>query len=348
MSRMEIELFSDTKTRPTHAMRQAMAQAEVGDEQQGNDPSVNALCARVAELLGKPAAVFLPSGTMCNQIALLLHCQRGDEVICDQTSHLINFEAGGGAALAGAMFSPLAGKRGIFTAAQVQAALRAPSRYSPRSRLLSIEQTTNLGGGAVWSLEQIRAVTAVARDNGLALHMDGARLMNAVVASGVPAKEFAADMDTVWLDLTKGLGCPIGAVLAGSQELIDGAWQWKQRIGGAMRQAGIVAAAGLYALDHHVERLAQDHAHAAELARGLAGIAGIVVEPVETNIVLFNVAATGQNAESFCRELMTHGLRLSAVGANTLRAVTHLDVSTPGLHAAIDVIRRVATQGRTS
>lgn len=348
MSKIEIELFSDTKTRPTPAMRQAMAEAPVGDEQQGNDPTVNALCERVADLLGKPAAVFLPSGTMCNQIALLMHCARGDEVICDRTSHLINFEAGGGAALAGAMFRALAGARGIFTAEQIEEAIRAPSRYAPRSRLVSIEQTTNLGGGAVWSLAQLRAVSAVARQKGLALHMDGARLMNAVVASGVSAREFAADMDTVWLDLTKGLGCPIGAVLAGSQEMIQGAWQWKQRIGGAMRQAGIVAAAGLYALDHHVERLAQDHAHAAELAKGLARIPGIVVEPVETNIILFNVAATGQGAESFSLELFNHGLRLGAVDAHRLRAVTNLDFPAQALPVAIDIIRRVATQGQRS
>lgn len=343
---IRIDLYSDTQTRPTRAMRQAMAEAAVGDEQHGADPTVNALCERVAGMLGKPAAIFLPSGTMCNQIALLLHCSRGDEVICDRTSHLVNAEGGGGAALAGAMFGLVAGDRGVFTPAQAEAAIRPPSRYAPRTRLIAFEQTTNLGGGAVWSPDEIRAVTAVARRHGLATHMDGARLMNAVVASGRSPAEFSIDMDTVWLDLTKGLGCPFGAVLAGSGELMEQARAWKQRLGGAMRQAGIVAAAGIHALDCHVARLAQDHANAAALAQGLTDVRGLTVEPVETNIVLFDIAGTGLTAEAFCRATAAQGVRLSTIGGARLRAVTHLDVTADDVPMALDVIRKVAEAGR--
>ena len=293
MSSDAVNLFSDTQTRPTEAMRQAMAHAEVGDEQRLADPTVNALQERVAELLGQEAAVFLPSGTMCNAIAFRLHVRPGgDEVILDRTSHPVNYEAGGPAALSGAMLRALDGDGGIFTADQVEAAVRpAGDRYGPRSRLVSVEQTTNIGGGRVWPLEQVRAVLDVAARHELRTHMDGARLMNAVVASGVPAAEFAGGFDTAWIDFTKGLGAPVGAVLAGSRELIDEAWRYKQMIGGAMRQAGIVAAAGLYALDHHVERLADDHANARRLAEGLAELPGVDIDlaRVETNIVVFGV-----------------------------------------------------------
>lgn len=339
---IEIDLYSDTQTRPTSGMRQAMASAEVGDEQQGSDPTVNILCARVAEMLGKEAAIFLPSGTMCNLIALLVHCARGDEVICDRTSHLVNAEAGGGAALAGVMFRAVAGERGIFTQTQIEEVVRPPNRYAPRSRLLAIEQTTNLGGGAVWPLARLRAVAAAARRHGLATHMDGARLMNAVVASGHSAADFGTDMDTVWLDLTKGLGCPLGAVLAGSKEIIAQAWVWKQRLGGAMRQAGIAAAAGLYALDHHIARLAEDHSNAIRLATGLSGTPGLTVEPAETNIVFFDIAGTGLESEAFNKATMALGLRLSVAGPTRMRALTHLDFPAAALPRALEIIQRVA------
>src|SRR5919198_4151388 len=267
-----VNLYSDTQTRPTPGMREAMAAAEVGDEQRRLDPTVNALQDRVAELLGHEAALFLPSGTMCNAIAFRLHIRPGgDEAILDRTAHPVHFEAGGPATLSGAMLSPLDGDGGIFTAQQVEAAIRPPGdRYLPRSRLVSVEQTTNVGGGRVWPLARIREVLEVARAHELRAHMDGARLMNAVIASGVPAAEYASGFDTAWIDFTKGLGAPIGAVLAGSRELIEEAWRYKQMMGGAMRQAGIVAAGALWALDHHVERLAQDHENARTLARGIA------------------------------------------------------------------------------
>ena len=233
---IEIDLYSDTQTRPSKPMREAMAKAEVGDEQQGSDPTVNALNERVADLLGKEDALFLPSGTMCNQIALLVHCRPGEEVICDRTAHIVTSEGGGGAALASVMFNTVDGERGIFTAAQAEAAIRPDSRYAPRSKLVEVEQTNNRGGGAVWPVAAIADVAATARKHGLSVHMDGARLPNAVVASGQTARAMTAPVDSVWIDLTKGLGCPVGAVLAGSKAFITEAWRWKQRIGGAMRQ----------------------------------------------------------------------------------------------------------------
>ena len=331
-----VNLASDTQTRPTPAMRRAMAEAEVGDEQRFEDPTVTALCERVAELLGFEAAVFLPSGTMCNEIAFRLHIRPGgDEAILHQTSHPVIAEAGGPAAFAGAMMRTLDTPGGMFTGDDVRGALRTPGdRYSPRSRLVSVEQTTNLAGGRVWPLDRLRGVVEAAREAGLRLHMDGARLMNAVVASGVPASEFASGFDTAWLDLTKGLGAPVGAVLAGSAELIEEAWRYKQMIGGAMRQAGILAAAGLYALDHHVERLADDHENAARLASGLAGL-GFEVGPVETNIVIFDV---GDDADEFCAALERRGVRMGAVGPSSVRAVTHLDVDAAGVERALEVL----------
>jgi threonine aldolase len=334
-----INLYSDTQTRPTSAKRKAMAEAEVGDEQRFEDPQVTELCSRVAALLGMEAAVFLPSGTMCNEIAFRLHIRPGgDEAILHRKSHPIIAEAGGPAAFSGAMMQPLDTPRGMFTADDVRGALRPPSRYEPRSRLVSVEQTTNMSGGRVWPLEQLRGVVDAARDAGLRLHMDGARLMNAVIASGVPAAEFARGFDTAWLDFTKGLGAPLGACLAGSAELIEEAWRYKQMLGGALRQAGIVAAGALYALDHHVDRLAEDHENARTLANGLASIDGITLDPdeVETNIVIFEVA----DPEGFCSALRRDGVQMGPVGPRTVRAVTHLDVDSDGVQRALEAVER--------
>ncbi|MGH2945687.1 MAG: threonine aldolase family protein [Solirubrobacteraceae bacterium] len=331
-----VNLYSDTQTRPTAAMRRAMADADVGDEQTFADPTVNALCSRVAELLGFEAAVFLPSGTMCNAIGFRLHVRPGgDEVILHRTAHPLLFEAGGPAAISGAVTHPIDGERGMFSGDAVRAALRpAGDRYAPRSRLVSVEQTTNVAGGRVWPLEQIRAVLAVARDAGLRAHLDGARLMNAVVASGVPASEFARGFDTAWIDFTKGLGAPVGAVLAASRALIDEAWRYKQMWGGAMRQAGIVAAGALYALDHHVERLAEDHENARLLASGLAEL-GLDVAPVETNIVVFRVP----DAVGLCAALERADVLMGPLDAGTVRAVTHLDVDRAGVERALAAVR---------
>ena len=338
-----INLYSDTQTRPTPAMRQAMAEAPVGDEQKGEDPSVNRLCAMTAELVGKEDAVFLPSGTMCNEIAILVHCRKGDEIIADKTAHIINSEAGGPAALAGALIRPLDGMRGVYTADQAEAAVRANSRYTPTTSMIAVEQTSNFGGGTVWPLETIRAIAEVARRHELALHMDGARLMNACVASGVAAADYAAPFDSLWIDLSKGLGCPIGGVLAGSGDFIAQAWRWKQRIGGAMRQAGIIAAAGVYALENNVERLAEDHANARLFADRLADVPGIAVEPevVETNIVFFDVGGTGLTADQVAERLADHGVRIGPMGEDLMRAVTHLDVTTEQVAKAAAAVRAV-------
>ncbi len=338
-----IDLFSDTRTKPTAAMRRAMAEAECDDEQAGLDPTVNALCARVAELLGKPAAVYLPSGTMCNEIAYRVHCRPGDEIILDRTAHGIIAEAGGPAALAGAMMHPVDGARGQFTAEQVAAAIRGGSRYEPISRLVSIEQTSNWGGGSVWPIEQLRAVCDVAHERGLATHMDGARLMNAVVASGVSADQQAAPFDSVWLDFSKGLGAPIGAVLAGSAEFIEQAWRLKQQMGGAMRQAGIIAAACLHSLDHHVERLADDHVNARRLAEGLADLPQVRIQPalVETNIVFFDLTPAAPSARMVAARLQERGVRIGAMGERRMRAVTHLGISSEAIEAALMALTEV-------
>jgi threonine aldolase len=334
-----VNLYSDTQTRPTPAMRRAMAEAEVGDEQRFADPTVTALCERVADLLGYEAAVFLPSGTMCNAIAMRLHVRPGgDEVILHRFAHPLRFEAGGPADMAGAVLHPVDGDAGMFDADTVRAALRPPGdRYAPRSRLVCLEQTTNIAGGRVWPLEQVRSVVDVAREHGLRLHLDGARLMNAVVASGVPAAEWTKGFDTAWVDFTKGLGAPVGAVLAGSAELIAEAWRYKQMWGGAMRQAGIVAAGALHALDHHVDRLADDHANARALAEGLASLPGVGIDPatVETNIVVFSVP----DAPGFAAALERAGVIVGPLDATTVRAVTHLDVSSADVATALDAAR---------
>lgn len=329
-----MNLYSDTQTRPTEGMRAAIADAVVGDEQRGLDPTTRELEARVAELLGHEAAVFLPSGTMCNEIALRLHARPGgDELLLDRTAHPVNSEAGGPAQVSGLMIRTLDGDGGIFTASQLEAALRPPAnRYMPRSRVVSVEQTSNLGGGRVWPASVVREVLEVAGRFGLRTHMDGARLMNAVVASGVPAAEYAAGFDTAWIDFTKGLGAPVGAVLAGSLELIDEAWRWKQMLGGALRQSGIVAAGCLYALDHHVDRLAEDHENARVLASGLAELPGVRIDvgAVETNIVIFSV----DDAPAFVARLADR-VELQAVDARRVRAVTHLDVRREDVERAL-------------
>jgi threonine aldolase len=336
-----IDLYSDTMTKPTPAMRAYMAQAEVGDEQKGEDPTFNRLQDMVAELLGKEAAVYLPSGTMCNEISLAVWARTGDEMIAHRDSHPLHFEGGGPAYLARLMVFPLDGPRGLFTAAQVEEAIRPDSPHYPRSRILEIENTHNMGGGSIWPLAQLQEVCAMAQRYRLVTHLDGARLLNAVVATGIPAKTYAQPFDSVWVDLSKGLGCPVGAVLAGSREFIKDARRLKHLFGGAMRQAGIIAAAGVYALEHHVARLAEDHAHARRLAHALAELPGVELNPkdVETNIVIFDVAATGRPAHGIAEQLEKAGVRVSVMGRHKLRAVTHLDVSRQNIERAIDVFR---------
>lgn len=343
---IRVNLYSDTQTKPTPAMRQAMAEAEVGDEQRFEDPTVNRLQELVADLLGKEVGLFLPSGTMCNEIAFLVHCRRGDEIILHQAAHPVMAEGGALGFLAGVLPSRIQSDDGIFSPEQVEAAIRPDSRYAPRTRLVSIEQTSNLGGGSVWPVETIDAVCNLAHRRGLVTHLDGARLMNAVVASGRPAREHCRGLDSCWLDLTKGLGAPIGAVLCGSRAFVEEAWRYKQAMGGAMRQAGIVAAAGLYALEHHVDRLAEDHANARRLAEGLAEIPGLATDParVQTNIVFFDCAGTGHTAAELNAAAEARGVRFSITGHTLLRAVTHLDVDAAGIEHALSALRAVAAE----
>ena len=336
---VRVNLYSDTQTKPSLAMKQAMMEAEVGDEQHGADPTVWALCDRMAALLGKEAAIFLPSGTMCNEIAILTQCRAGDEILAHHTAHIATAEGGAPWALAGVQVSPLDGDRGVFSADTLAAAIRPISRYSPTQRMVEVEQTANLGGGAIWPLAILNEVAATAHAHGMVTHMDGARLMNAVVAAGVPAAEMAAGFDTVWLDFTKGLGAPLGAVLAGSAEFIDAAWRWKQRLGGSLRQGGICAAACLYALDHNVDRLADDHRNAQALARSLAQIEGLSVELPETNLVFLDTRGAGLTAQELATRVRAAGVLISVMGEYRARACTHLDVTTPQVMEATSAIR---------
>ncbi len=337
---VRINLYSDTQTKPSRAMREAMLDAEVGDEQSGSDPTINRLCDRMAAMLGKPAAMFLPTGTMCNEIAILTQCRPGDEILAHHTAHISEAEGGAPWALAGVQVSPLQGANGMFSADALAAAVRPVSRYSATQRMVAVEQTANLGGGAVWSLDALDAVADLAHAHGMATHMDGARLMNAVVASGVPAVEMAAGYDTVWLDFTKGLGAPLGAVLAGSTEVIDAAWRWKQRMGGALRQGGICAAACLHALDHNVDRLAEDHANARALARALAQVPGLGVAMPETNLVYVDTQGTGLTAHEVAARVRAKGVLVSVMGRYRMRACTHLDVTAADMDDAAAILRQ--------
>lgn len=339
-----IDLYSDTKSKPSAGMRKAMAEAEVGDEQKFEDPTTNRLRERICALLGTEDAVFLPSGTMCNQIALRVHCRPGEEVICDRTAHIINSEGGGTSAHAGVMVRALEGPAGIFDGAMVEAAVRDPnSRYNPRSRLVVIEQTSNGGGGTVWPLATIQEVAAVARRHNLALHMDGARLPNAWVASNLSPAAFAAPFDSLWIDFSKGLGAPVGGALAGSRDFIREAWRFKQMMGGSLRQSGILTAAALYALDQNVERLREDHDNARRLAEGLAAIPGIVLDlaRVQTNIIYFDVVKPGWDADRFVQACKARNLGLGSFGKTRIRVVTHLDVDRAAIDRAIGIVAEI-------
>ena len=333
-----IDLRSDTATRPTAGMRTAIAAAAVGDEQRREDPSVNELEARAAVLLGQEEAVFLPTATMANQIALRLHTEPGDELLGEENCHVFISELGGPAIHSGVVTRGLPGVGGRFTPEQVRAAYRVPAIHSPRTRVVWVESSHNASGGRVWPLGEIDELRAVCDELDLRFHLDGARLLNAAVASGESAATIGARFDTVTLCLSKGLGCPLGALLAGPAESIGRARRLKHLFGGAMRQAGIVAAAGIYALDHHVERLADDHARAKRLAVGLAE-AGLGVDPdrVETNFVQIDVAPLS-HAEAIAL-LAEHGVGLTAtVHPGVLRAVTHLDLDDGDIDRALELI----------
>jgi len=340
---VRINLLSDTQTRPTQGMREAMARAEVGDEQVGDDPSVNLLCERVADLLGKEAAVFMPSGTMCNVAATLVHCRPGDEILAHATAHIVAREGGAHAALGGFQIMPLPGAGGQFAPDTLRAALHPRSRYQPPQTLVSVEQTANIGGGTIWKKKALDEIVEIARANGLATHMDGARLLNATVATRISAREMASGWDSAWIDFSKGLGAPIGAVIAGTRDFIDEVWRWKQRLGGSMRQAGICAAACTYALDHHVDRLAEDHAKARAQARGLSQIAGVEVQEPETNLVFFKPDGAGVTGEAMVGALRQRGVQI-AVMEGRIRACTHLDVTAPMIEETVGLVREIVRQ----
>jgi threonine aldolase len=344
-----IDLRSDTLTQPTPGMREAMATAVVGDEQKREDPTVIALEERVAELLGQEEAVYVPTATMANQIALKVLSEPGDEVVAEAMSHVFRYELGGPAVHSGLAMKAIHTRDGRFTEAAVRAAVNPPrDLHMPPTRILAVENTHNGGGGRVWPLAQLRAVAAEARRLGLAVHLDGARLMNAAVATGVPAADYGREADTVSICLSKGLGCPLGALVAGSHERMQKARRFKHLFGGAMRQAGVVAAAGLYALDYHVARLADDHEHARRLARGLAE-AGVPVDldQVETNFVLVDVGALGLDPDEAVARLRAEGVLLSfAAPPGVLRAVTHLDVDRDDAERAVDAIARALAPDR--
>jgi len=333
-----IDLFSDTHTIPDEGMRRAMAEAEVGDEQLGEDPTTRRLEARVAELLGKEAAVFLPTGSMCNKVAIAAFMRPGDALVCDHLAHVYRFEAGGPAALSGIVFEPVVTKKGHFTSDQVGAVMNRGNLYQPRTSLVSLEQTHNFAGGTVWPITQYEAVCAMAHELGGSVYTDGARLLNAVIASGVPAQRWGQPVDAIWIDFSKGLGGPGGAAIAGSADVIDAANRFKYLYGGAMRQSGFLAAAALYGLEHNVDRLVDDHANAARLASGLADL-GVVVSPPESNMV-FCDPPLGTTAAGFADALTQAGVRVGALGKR-IRMVTHLGVDEDGISKALAAIAAV-------
>jgi threonine aldolase len=344
---MQIDLRSDTVTKPTPGMREAIYRAEVGDDVYGEDPTVNRLEEQAAALLGKEAALFTPTGTQGNQIAIMTHTRRGDEVIVEAESHVFFYEVGGIAALSGCQVRTVPGHHGAMDPVAVKAAIRSENLHFPRTALVCVEQTHNRAGGQVVPQANIEAVAAVAHAAGIPVHMDGARLFNAAVAMGRPVHELAAPVDSVMVCLSKGLGAPVGSILAGSKAFIDEARRNRKLLGGGMRQAGLLAAAGLYALEHHVERLAEDHANARALAEGLAALPGIQVDlaTVQTNMIYFDLTDDRWDAAAFVGALGRAGVLANATGPRTVRFVTHLDVTAAMVPVALERIAAVLKAG---
>jgi threonine aldolase len=340
-----VDLLSDTVTRPTPAMRQAMAEALVGDDVFDADPTVNRLQEVAAERMGKEAALFVPTGTMGNSIAMKTHTQPGDEILLDGEAHSMVYEVGLPAVIAGVLTRQFRGVSGVPNVEEIASLIHEESLHTPRTSLIVLENTHNRAGGAIIPLEVHRQVWELAQTRNIRVHIDGARLFNAVVATGVPAKEFAQYTDSVTFCLSKGLGCPVGSLLCGTREFIGRAKRVRKMLGGGMRQVGILAAAGLYALEHHIDRLAQDHQNAQVLAQGIAGAEGITVEPVATNMVYFKTATS---APRFVEEMERRGVIAYAVAAHRIRMVTHLDISTSDIQHAITTIRETAERGYTN
>jgi threonine aldolase len=341
-----IDLRSDTVTRPTPAMREAMARADVGDDVFREDPTVNRLEERVAELLGKEAALYVPSGTMSNQICIRVHTQPGDEMLCEATCHIYNNEAGGPAVLSGVTSHCIEGDYGILDVTQLEGKVRPPNDHQVRTRIVCLENTHNRGGGRVYPSEKVEAISRWARGAGLIMHLDGARLWNATVASGIAAKTWASHFDTVSVCFSKGLGAPIGSALAGPKDFVQKARRVRKLLGGGMRQAGVAAAAALFALDHHVERLAEDHHNAQVIARAVAETPGLRLDPpdVETNLIWVEVDPDLGSARDVAAALRQRGVLVHAVGLHTCRACTHLDVTASQAARAAEVIRQAVPQ----
>jgi threonine aldolase len=336
-----IDLRSDTVTRPTPAMRAAMRDAEVGDDVFGDDPTVNRLQEQLAALLGKEAALFVPSGTMSNQICIKAHTQPGDELLCEAGCHIYNYEAGGPAVLSGVTCRTIPGDYGILDVTQLEDKVRGDNEHLVRTRLVCLENTHNRGGGRVYPLEKIEAISAWARKHGLAMHLDGARLWNAIVATGVPAKQWTQHFDSVSVCFSKGLGAPVGSALAGAREFVARARRIRKLFGGGLRQVGVLAAAALYALDNHIERLAEDHKNAQTIAQAIAQTPGLRLDPpdVETNLIWFQVEPELGTAKDVAALLKQRGVLVHAAGPQMLRACTHLDVSAAQAERAAEVIR---------
>ena len=341
MNRPLIDLRSDTVTRPTDAMRRAMAGAEVGDDVYGEDPTVKALERRVAELLGKESALFVPSGTMANQIAIGTHCAAGDELLCGETAHVYVWEGGAIARLWGATARTIPGELGLISAGDLPGKVRPDDGHYTRTRLVCLENTHNRAGGRVHAIDDVARISRWARAHGLGMHLDGARLMNAVVASGISADSWGEHFDTISICFSKGLGAPVGSALAGTTETIRKAHRLRKLLGGGMRQAGVLAAAALFALEKHVDRLAEDHANAQILARAVEQTEGLALEsgPVETNLVWIAVDPALGTAPDLAARLRGEGILLSALGPQVLRACTHLDVSESEVLVAAEAIR---------
>ena len=339
---LPIDLRRDTVTRPSQGMRRAMAEAEVGDDVLGDDPTVIRLQERVASLLGKEAALYLPSGTMANQTAIRAQTQPGDEIIAHAESHIYHYEGGAPAALSGCSMCLLSGDRGLFDAQAVRGAIKPADSHFPRAALIVVENTQNRGGGAVWSVDAIAAIREVADEHSLKMHLDGARLMNACAQSGLPATAYTGYFDTVSIFFSKGLGAPVGSAIAGTAETIARVHRFRKMFGGGMRQAGIIAAGALYALEHNVDRLVDDHANAKRLARALGEMPGVSVDidTVETNILYFEVDTTVGSANAVCERLQERGVWMLPVAPQRIRAVTHLDVLAEDIERAIVLIRR--------
>lgn len=339
----KIDLRSDTVTKPTPAMREAMAQAEVGDDVYGEDPTVNRLEAMAAEMLGKEAAVFVPSGVMGNQLALRLHTRPGDEVIVDSTSHLIRYEGGSASSLSGVQLVCVPGNRGRLSPESVEAAIRPKGLHNPPTTLVCLEQTHNVGGGSIYSLEVIHQIAEVARTHRLSLHLDGARLFNAVISTGVAAADYARPFDTVSFCLSKGLGAPVGSMVVSDAARVQTLRRLRKVFGGGMRQVGILAAAGVYALEHHIARLAEDHVNAHYLATLLEDIPGVVVDvkSVETNMVMFQVPHSSKTTDTLLADCREAGVLLNAMGDRAFRVVTHLDVNHEDMVAAGRIFRQI-------